>query len=210
MKPLLMVLSFLRLDVESGAVTARQWTPEEVVEVGSLAKPFVALAYAQGHGFVYPEVECKRCWSPRGHGKVGMEQAIAQSCNTYFETLRAALRPGELEGVAQRFGLEGADRVRPERLLRAYVELQRRGAEPGVAPILAGMRLAAKSGTAKGLGRDALAKTGTAACGHKQKAPGDGFAVVLYPAVNPRVAVLVRLHSRPGAHAAREARTLLQ
>ena len=86
----------------------------------------------------------------------------------------------------------------------------KRGAEPGVEPILQGMRLSARSGTAKALHLDALAKTGTAPCSHTPKAAGDGFTVVLYPAVQPRVALLVRLHGRPGSHAAKEAASLLQ
>lgn len=72
-------------------------------------------------------------------------------------------------------------------------------------PVLAGMRRAASRGTAKLIGRDALAKTGTAECGHRPKSAGDGFAVVLYPAVAPRTAVLVRLHRALVRRAAREA-----
>ena len=112
--------------------------------------------------------------------------------------------------MAQDFGLTTVDQAAPEALLRAYIELTRRRAEPGVAPILEGMRQACRNGTARDLQRDALAKTGTASCSHKPKAPGDGFALVLYPVEQPRVAVLVRLHSRPGSHAAREARKLIQ
>ncbi len=210
MKPLLLLLTFLRLDVETGQITAKQWDDAKPVEVGSLAKPFVALAYAQSHDFRYPLVTCKRCWLPRGHGEVDIVEAIAQSCNTYFDALRAQLKAGELDRVANRFGLSSADVATPERILRAYVELWKRAPEPGIAPILDGMRASAKSGTAKGVRRDALAKTGTGPCSHTPKAPGDGFAVVLYPASQPRTAVLVRLHSRPGAHAAIEAGLLLQ
>lgn len=208
MNPLLVAVALLRLDLETGAVTVRDWPDvEQTVAIGSLAKPFVALAYAEGHGYEYPRVKCTAgaCWLPRGHGEVGIEDAIAQSCNVYFAKLRSEVRAELLQGTARRFGLTDADWARPEALLRAYAELQRRGAEPGVGPVLAGMRRAASQGTAKLVGRDALAKTGTAPCGHRPKAPGDGFAVVLYPAVAPRTAVLVRLHGRPGSHAAREA-----
>lgn len=210
MTPLLLALSFLRMDVESGAVTKRQWDDEQSVAVGSLAKPFVALAFAQSHHFEYPHVQCKRCWLPRGHGDVGIEDAIAQSCNTYFDYLRQQVSADEMNAVARRFGLTSLDNARPEALLKAYIELSRRGGEPGVAPVLEGMRRSARSGTSKGLNLDALAKTGTAPCTHKPKSPGDGFVVVLYPAVKPRTALLVRLHSRPGSHAAREAARLLQ
>ena len=208
MKPLLIAIAFLRIDIESGAVTEREWPAgEEAVAIGSLAKPFVALAYAEGHGYVYPRHRCEAntCWLPRGHGEVGVEDAIAQSCNTYFAWMRKEVRAELLESTVRRFGLVSADRAGPEALLRAYVELQRRAAEPGVEPILTGLRRAAGQGTAKLVGRDALAKTGTAECGHRPKAAGDGYAVVLVPAVAPKTAVLVRLHGRPGSHAAREA-----
>ncbi|MCZ2152019.1 MAG: hypothetical protein LC126_30110 [Bryobacterales bacterium] len=206
----LVLLSFLRMDAQSGRVLERQWQDDSPMHPGSLAKPFIALAYAQSHQFRFPEIRCARCWLPRGHGTIGPREAIAQSCNTYFDTLRAALGPGELDAVARRFGLRGVDEARPEELLRAYIELSRRAAEPGVNVILEGMRLAARSGTAKRVGHDALAKTGTAPCMHVPKAAGDGFVVVLYPAVQPRVAVLLRLHGRPGSYAAAEASRLLQ
>jgi hypothetical protein len=209
MKPALVLLTFLRIDIETGQVVARQWKNEQPVAVGSLAKPFVALAYAQSHEFRYPRVNCKSCWLPRGHGDVGIVEAIANSCNTYFDALRGQLKPGELDAVANRLGLANADTAMPEQILRAYVELWKRSREPGVTPILEGLRRAAGDGTAKGLQRDALAKTGTGPCSHNPKAPGDGFAVVLYPAAQPRTALIVSLHSRPGAHAAIEAGRLL-
>ena len=74
-------------------------------------------------------------------------------------------------------------------------------------PILEGLALSAQKGTAKAVdaalpGMTALAKTGTAPCTHKKKAPGDGFALVMFPAEHPRAALLVRLHGRPGFMAA--------
>jgi cell division protein FtsI/penicillin-binding protein 2 len=210
MKPLLVLLTFFRIDIESGQVVSKQWDDAKPVEVGSLAKPFIALAFAQSHGFTYPRVTCKRCWLPRGHGDVGIVEAIAQSCNSYFDALRSQLKSGELDGVATRFGLPSADRASPEQILRAYIELTKRSREPGMPPILEGLRNSARSGTAKGVKHDALAKTGTAACSHNPKAPGDGFAVVLYPAAQPRTALIVSLHSRPGAYAAIEAGKLLE
>lgn len=202
--------SYIRIDIASGVVTARQWDEDTPVETGSLLKPFIALAYAQSHQFHYPEVLCRRCWLPRGHGRIGITDAVAHSCNTYFDHLREQLTRGELEATARRFGLAGLPRAGPEDVLRAYVELARRGAEPGVAPLLEGMRRAATHGTAKDLHGNAAAKTGTAPCSHREKAPGDGFAIVLAPAIQPRTALLVRLHGRPGAYAARAAAGLLR
>ncbi|MFN7932005.1 MAG: penicillin-binding transpeptidase domain-containing protein [Bryobacteraceae bacterium] len=213
MNPLLIAVAFLQFDVESGAVTKRNWPQEDQpVAIGSLAKPFIALAYAEGHHYTYPRLTCnpKQCWLPRGHGALGVEDAIAQSCNVYFDTLRKQVRHELIESTVRRFGLQNSDRAKPEEILRAYVELQRRAVEPGVAPILSGMRRAAQKGTAKLLDRDALAKTGTAACAHTPKAPGDGFAIVLSPAAAPKTAIIVRIHGRPGSHAAREAAALLR
>ncbi|MBS1824783.1 MAG: hypothetical protein JST93_05645 [Acidobacteria bacterium] len=213
MNPLLIAVAFLQLDIESGTVTKRNWPQQaEPVPIGSLAKPFIALAYAEGHHYTYPRLTCKpnQCWLPRGHGELSIEDAIAQSCNTYFDILRKQIRTELLETTARRFGLQNPDRATPEEILRAYVELHRRAAEPGVQPILTGMRRASRQGTAKLLKLDALAKTGTAPCTHTPKAPGDGFAIVLHPASAPKTALLVQIHGRPGAHAAREAGTLLR
>jgi cell division protein FtsI/penicillin-binding protein 2 len=210
MMKLALLISLLRMDIESGAVIERQWDGDATVPGGSLAKPFLALAYAQHHGFRYPVIRCKKCWLPRGHGEVGIMEAIAQSCNTYFDALATALRPDQIEAVALRFGLASVFEARPEEMLRAYVELSRRASEPGAAEILGGMRRAATRGTAKAIGEGALAKTGTAPCRHSPPAPGDGFAVVLYPAEKPRTALLVRVHGRPGSHAAAEAARLME
>lgn len=202
---LLLAMSLLEIDLATGNVVRREWEDTKPVPIGSLAKPFIALAYAQRHGFVYPRVRCKRCWKPDGHGEMGIVAAIAQSCNTYFEALRKSVSEDELRSVALRFGLEQLDRAEPEKLLRAYVELYRRAAEPGAASILEGMREAAASGTAKAIGSDAYAKTGTAACTHQPRAPGDGFAVILTPAPQPRTAILVRVHGAPGSAAVKSA-----
>ncbi|MBI4910361.1 MAG: hypothetical protein HY820_42480 [Acidobacteria bacterium] len=206
----LAALSFVRVDIATDTVTARDWADDAPTETGSLLKPFIALAYAQSHQLRYPVVTCKRCWLPRGHGRVGIEQAIAQSCNTYFDSLRGQLRDGELEATARRFGITALPKVSPADLLRAYVELTRRAAEPGVSPLLEGMKRAASTGTAKEIGGNALAKTGTAPCSHRDRAPGDGFVIVLTPAVQPRTALIVRLHGRPGSHAAQAAAGLLR
>jgi cell division protein FtsI/penicillin-binding protein 2 len=95
----------------------------------------------------------------------------------------------------------------PLALARAYLELTRHGREPQVRPVLQGLALSAKEGTAKAVDADlpgmtALAKTGTGPCTHRKKAPGDGFALVMFPAEHPRAVLLVRLHGRPGYMAA--------
>jgi hypothetical protein len=113
--------------------------------------------------------------------------------------------PPDLETPEARIGL-GADwRISPLALARAYCELTSRAAEPRVAEILAGLRIASESGTASAIGQGALAKTGTAPCVAQRKHKGDGFTIVLLPAGAPRLAVLVRVHGVPGAEAAKSA-----
>ncbi len=201
-------VAFLILEIQTGVVVRSNWpdiaTP---VPAGSLVKPFTALAYAQQHGFEYPQVACRRCWSGRAHGRVDIEEAIALSCNSYFTELASKLGP---TSIGVRFGIPEPSVdpwiAAPPALLKAYVELAARRSEPGVAPILEGMRRSAMRGTGKGIARsDALVKTGTAACVHPKRAPGDGYAVAL----TPRHAILVQVHSRPGAEAAAEAGRLL-
>ena len=48
----------------------------------------------------------------------------------------------------------------------------------------------------------ARVKTGTAPCLHAHRLPGDGYAVVLYPAESPRFLLLVQVHGVPGSKAA--------
>lgn len=206
---------FLLMDAQSGAVVRSTWPEaEHAAPVGSLVKPFTALAYARAHRFEYPHVTCRRCWSGRAHGTVGIEQAVAVSCNSYFRELAR----GVPAGTAGVFGLTapvdadaetliglGGWKEAPAAILKAYIELAARRGEPGVAPLLEGMRRSAVSGTGKGVGlTGALVKTGTASCVHG-RAPGDGYAVVLYG----KYAVIVRVHSRPGAEAAVEAGRVL-
>lgn len=44
------------------------------------------------------------CWKPAGHGKLALEQAIAQSCDVYFYQLIQRLSVDELAETARRFG----------------------------------------------------------------------------------------------------------
>lgn len=100
-------------------------------------------------------------------------------------------------------------------MARAYVELIRRRDEPGVRMVLDGMAQSARQGTGAEVDRalpysDALAKTGTAPCTHARHAPGDGFTIVLAPADQPQILLLVRVHGVPGAQAARTAGQMLR
>ncbi len=227
-------LSFLLLDVKSGRVLASRWeNPDVPIPVGSLVKPFTALAYGEQHGFAYPEHVCRGtatgCWRPRGHGHVNLETAIAYSCNSYFEMLAATLNLHEVSLTATQFGIQSpassasgpgligvGDQwlISPIRLSRAYLELLNRREQPGVRTILSGMAMSARQGTGAAvdhtlLHSKALVKTGTAPCTHAKRAPGDGLVLTLWPADEPRILLLVRVHGVPGAQAAKTAGAIL-
>jgi len=207
------------------------------VPLGSLVKPFTALAYAESHAGQFPRIECtpqSGCWLPSGHGPVEIEKAIADSCNTYFRGLSEQLHHQDLAALTARFGLSAPPRSVPSRayfglgdewqlapvsVVRAYEELLKRSAEPAVSRILAGLKAAAERGTANGVagalgGLSSLAKTGTAPCVHHggtaEHSNGDGYALVLYPADQPRYTLLVRVHGVPGRAAANVAGDILR
>jgi cell division protein FtsI/penicillin-binding protein 2 len=111
-------------------------------------------------------------------------------------------------------GLGGNWQISPLRLAHAYVELIHRRDEPGIREILAGLKDSARWGTGSAAervlaGQNVLAKTGTAACRHMPRAPGDGFAVLLAPADQPELLLMVRVHGVPGSRAAFTAAQML-
>jgi cell division protein FtsI/penicillin-binding protein 2 len=227
-------ISFLLLDANTGHMLASRWDrPNVPIPMGSLVKPFSALAYGNQHEFNYPTHFCRGtatgCWLPRGHGNVNLTAAIAHSCNSYFRMLTADLNAADVAPVATIFGLDappreaaGAQlaglgnrwRTSPLSMARAYLELARRRDEPGVSQILEGMAESARHGTGAELARslpsaNVLVKTGTALCIHPRRGAGDGFTVVLIPADHPQLLLLVRVHGVPGAQAARTAGQML-
>lgn len=227
--------SYLLLDARSGEVVAEHWPDEQrPMPVGSLIKPFTAFFYAQGHG-EFPTVVCHgrsdECWLPRGHGRIGLERAIADSCNAYFLALARAisvqdanrwlalysLPPVSEKDKAQALaGLDDDWRVPPVAFARAYLKLVReirggpRAAEDEV--ILRGMEVSARMGTARAVESHypVLAKTGTSACTHSPRASADGFTVVAFPADEPRLLLLVRRHGTTGAATAKLAGEMLR
>jgi cell division protein FtsI/penicillin-binding protein 2 len=211
-------LNYLILDVRTRQVIQQDWPDaDQPIPVGSLVKPFTALASAGP----FPTLRCHpdRCWLAQGHGSIGFVEALAHSCNSYFLQLAQQADAHSLSVVAQKFGIPPPDADTPETkiglgtnwqisplaLTRAYCELTARASEPRIAEILAGLKLAAESGTAAAIGPGALAKTGTAPCLAKQKHKGDGFTLVLAPSDAPRIAILVRVHGVPGAEASKSA-----
>jgi cell division protein FtsI/penicillin-binding protein 2 len=227
-------LSWIVLDAQGSLVAERWEDAERPIAPGSLLKPFVALAYGEQHGGVFPHEHCAgtsgRCWYPAGHGRLGFEEALAQSCNAYFLALvsdvdvdRARSRwkqlglagPPRSAGAATLIGLEDGWVETPVALARAYLTLLREAPAGVRERIVAGMRAAAMRGTARGVDRAlgdraALAKTGTAKCSHRKRATADGFALVLYPAAQPRLLLLVRKHGATGAETSTEAGAMLR
>jgi cell division protein FtsI/penicillin-binding protein 2 len=223
-------VNFVVIDAASRSVLALRWVDAETpVPVGSLVKPFTSLAFSRS----YPELDCRgaanSCWSPKPHGHLHFPEALALSCNAYFLQLAAMVKgqalaqttaafgipPPAHETPEARIGLGDRWRISPVALVRAYLELAARRGNPQVDPILRGLELAARAGTASEIGRglpgsSILAKTGTAACVSKRRHAGDGFTVAIYPAQSPQFGVLVRVHDVPGAQAARAAALVLQ
>jgi len=227
--------SYLLFDAQSGALLAKHWeSSEEPIPLGSLVKPFTALAYAQAHDFHYPVYEChgkkSGCWQEQAHGKLDITAAVSVSCNAYFRRLAENVTAEQLALVTHVFGLEFPDanfessnliglgeqwRISPLHMARAYLELYRRKEQPGVAEILEGMRESAERGTGAAVDRrlkydTALVKTGTAPCTHSRWAPADGFALVLVPADEPEILLFIRVHGVPGAKAADTAGRVLR
>jgi hypothetical protein len=213
-------LSWIVLDITSGEIMAQQGIdPDCAIPVGSLTKPFLALAYARTHTS-YPHFMCRgtqdRCWLPRGHGSLDLQQALAHSCNAYFRALAGEIDLATLASTAQSLnlpvppadaspatliGLDPGWQISPMALARAYGRLLM---QPSLSDILAGLRQAASTGTAKALnGEDALAKTGTAPCHHRGcLASADGLVIALTPAANPRTLLFVRQQGSTGASTA--------
>lgn len=202
-------VEYLLLDARTREVIAIRWShPETPIPVGSLLKPFVTLAYGRAEakrpsdrsasgtpirGF--PMVVCRGkvdgCWREDGHGTLGLERALALSCNAYFLALARGLLAtpqGQLDQVSTDYGLPLAPlqktapmligatpewRVTPAALAESYAALLDEFHAPkedgeSLARIHEGMEMAAgPGGTAARIGRHpggVLAKTGTAPC----------------------------------------------
>lgn len=219
-------ISFLLLDAGSGETLAARWeNPQKPIPLGSLVKPFTAVAYGEEHQFQFPVHVCRGektgCWQKSPHGKLNIVSAVSHSCNSYFRALAANVSGEQMASTANSFGLNAPARdltgppfmglgtewqISPLRVARAYLELVRRREQPGVHDVLAGMAQSAEHGTGYGVGQalkhsSALVKTGTAPCTHPRAAPGDGFVIALVPAAKPELLLMVRVHGVPGAKA---------
>jgi hypothetical protein len=184
-------VSYLLLDTRTGQLLGERWdSPSGRIPVGSLVKPFAALAYAESHRFSYPVFLCRGnadgCWWPRGHGRIGMKNAIEGSCNAYFRQLVREVSLEHLQFVIRSLGIDGEPDpfseqalvglgagwpVTPVSIARAYCALAARSEEPGVKELIQGMALSARTGTGQAVSsavpRTAfLVKTGTGPCVH--------------------------------------------
>jgi hypothetical protein len=227
-------ISYLLFDAQSGTLLSSRWDdPAKPIPLGSLVKPFTALAYGETHENQFPNHICQGassgCWQAHPHGKLDLVSAVSVSCNSYFRALAENLTAEQMIPIAKRFGLDPPDPavsgpplmglgdrwpIAPLKMARAYLELYRRRDQPVVREILAGMAQSARSGTGKGVGEalnhpDALVKTGTAPCTHPHPAPGDGFVIAMVPADQPQLLLFVRVHSVPGATASLTAGRML-
>lgn len=220
-------VSYLLLDANSGVLLTSHWENyDKPIPMGSLVKPFTALAYAGVHHFRYPTYVCRGqasgCWQARPHGELDIVSAIAVSCNSYFRSLAANVTADQLLPVTSSFDIEspGANstapsliglgdlwKISPVRMAHAYIELYRRRDQPGVRELLAGMFQSGQRGTGAAVDRalnhsEALVKTGTAPCTHTPPAPADGFVMALVPAQHPEIVLMIRVHGAAGAKAA--------
>jgi cell division protein FtsI/penicillin-binding protein 2 len=227
-------ISYLLFDAASGALLTARWpAAEKAIPLGSLVKPFTALAYAQHHAYRYPVYACHGsatgCWRLQPHGSLNIVSALAVSCNSYFRDLAGRVTGEQMQELASGFGLDPPDPglsgtalmgigeqwpISPLHMAGAYLELVRRRSDPGVQQILEGLADSAQWGTGSAVGRalkhaDALVKTGTASCRHEHPAPGDGFVVAVVPADHPAFLLMVRVHGVPGATAAATAGRML-
>jgi hypothetical protein len=219
---------YLALNLLHGNRVSRWEQPDKAVSMGSLLKPFLAVAYARTHS-KFPELVCRgaagHCWLPQGHGRQDIVAALANSCNFYFRHVAAELNLAALQSVCLSYGLESpASDITPDCLiglgsgwpqranavLAAFAQLSKDQTDRATILVLAGMERSAESGTARGLGLKARAKTGTAPCSHTPRSEGDGYTAVLYPVDRVRLVLLARHCGTTGAHTAQLAQPILE
>jgi len=190
----------LVLRLPSAEIENARWSGgiDTPAQPGSLWKPFLAAA----HSGPNPRFHCdgKQCWLGRRHGWLDMPGALAQSCNQWFHQLYNTLpQPLRLIGLPDPPNEDWPNwSCSPIQLARAYGELLARRTDHPL--VIAGLRQAAEQGTAKALGRNFLAKTGT---GSSKYHSGDGWVFAAYPAGNPTKLILYRQRGVTGAQAAR-------
>ncbi|MGA8028053.1 MAG: penicillin-binding transpeptidase domain-containing protein [Bryobacteraceae bacterium] len=213
-------LHWLALNL-TGEVRDADWPGvAKPVCLGSLLKPFLALAFLATHR-QSPVIECRGtlagCWHPQGHGRQDIVSALANSCNAYFLQLAATLDRAALDTTCLSYGLASPPRIwAPPRLIgleegwpqaplcaaRAFAALARNNHDVHARTVLAGMAQCARSGTGRAVNLACFAKTGTARCSHLRSDCVDGFIAAIYPMDQPRYIILASRHNSSGANAA--------
>jgi hypothetical protein len=213
-------ICWLTLNLQHGATTIHWPGHLQPVNLGSLLKPFLALAFAATHS-AFPKVTCHgardRCWRTHGHGEQDVVGALAHSCNAYFLRLSGLIDRAALDATCLTYGLAlPARTLRPDDLMglgagwrNSPMAAAQAFARLTDATVLRGMAQCAVSGTAKNVGIACYAKTGTAPCSHTPRAAGDGYIAVLYPVGQPRRVLLLQHHGTTGAEACRDVRQRL-
>jgi len=187
------------LRLPEAKIESADWTGDidAPAQPGSLWKPFLAAAYAGPA----PRFHCdgKQCWLGRRHGWLDMPGALEQSCNQWFHQLYKTLpQPVKLLNLPDPPNEDWPNwTCSPKQLIQAYAELLARRADYPL--VIAGLRQSAEKGTAKSLGRNWLAKTGT---GPSKYHSGDGWVAAANPADNPTQLILYRQRGATGAQAA--------
>ena len=212
----------------------------------SVFKLAIAFAAVDGHARLTARHDCDgrdtvdghayRCWLAAGHGEIGLETAIAQSCNLYFRRLADGMSRSVLESRARSLGLLPDDArielsddvvlgeaaaITPEAMMRTALALASRGrlARPSLQlagsryeTVYRGMRACVRSGTARAAWTPRVSvagKTGTA------ERPGSqrrhvGWFIGFAPYRNPDYAIVVLHRSGMGSNAAAVAREIIE
>ena len=135
---------YLLLATADSSTLAQRWDDARTpAPLGSLVKPFIALAFGEAHLFAYPVLECTGCWLPGGHGRIGIRTALAQSCNSYFGRLAGLVRVEDVDRTARRYGLTMAAPLRSRLVAGTEPRGSASGARNESIALGAGMRFAA-------------------------------------------------------------------
>jgi hypothetical protein len=213
--------SWITLDLLHGSKNMHWPGAENPVNMGSLLKPFLVLAYGVTHAR-FPITHCNGtkdgCWLSHGHGDQDIINGLANSCNAYFLSLAGGIDRAALDTVCLSYGLLPPDRTatgkkliglglgwpqNPSAVVTAFARIAQNAGMRNVDVVLAGMARCAATGTARAIGLACYAKTGTAPCIHTPHAPGDGFVITIYPRIQPGNVTLLEEHGTTGAEAAR-------
>lgn len=162
----------------------------------------------------------RNCWTPEGHGRLDLPQALGVSCNLFFSKLGLKLGFQPILNTLQEYAL-GKERtlkvqdldlidfavgddpnfqVTPQQMANFWNQYLDKLALPRFQAIRQGLLRAAQDGTARAAATDGvtlLAKTGTAdsrVTAYKTH----GWFLGAYPAENPRYRLLIFLKNAHG------------